>query len=273
MKTKTQQPPTDSGTKRFVALYDIHIGWEWHVSGGRRSVRNTHNPAALKLALQFVQDFAPDIVILGGDQINCGPVSHWSKGKPRLSESFRLKRELDKLSELVLEPLKAAAVKIWLDGNHEAWIEQLVDENPGIEGLVEPRGYLGLAKQGWAHRSQGEMYKLGKLHFVHGDVALKQREYSNPAKVLVQAYNRNIRAGHLHTYSAYTQVTPTDRQDYHTGIVVPALSSRAPYYAKYNPSNFLNGFLYGWVHRDGSFTDYVATINYNRMVVNGKLYR
>lgn len=266
------KPPSTAGARRFVALYDIHIGWEWAHQGGRRVKKETHNPRALKATLDFVQDFAPDVIIFGGDQINCGPVSHWHKGKPRLTEGFRLKDELDKFGELVLRRLEKFPNIIWLDGNHEAWIMQFLDENPGVEGLVEPASYLRLDSSGFTFRSQGEVYTLGKVSFIHGDTAFKGYIRANPARTLVEMYGRNIRAGHLHTYGAWTQVTPVDRQDYHTGVIVPALSARAPYYTKFNPTNFMQGFLYGWVWPDGSFTDYVVIINHNSFTVAGKRY-
>lgn len=269
---KKQESKPSAAAKKFVALFDMHIGWEWQLIGGKRVERPTHNAAAIKATLDFVQDFVPDVVILGGDQINCGPVSRWNKGKPRLVEGFRLKDELDAFGDLVLSRVDEIKTKIWMDGNHEAWVHLLVDETPGVEGMIEPAEYLRLRDCGWQLRSQGEMYNLGKLYFVHGDVVLQSRQYRNPAQTLVAAYNRNIRAGHVHTYASYTQVTPIDRQDYHTGVIVPALSARAPYYTKFNPSNFMNGFLYGYVWPDGGFTDYVVVINKNVFTVNGKKY-
>jgi len=276
MSKSVRKEPLSSTATRFVALFDIHVGWEWARVGGELVKRPTHNEPAIHATLDFVNDFAPDVLILGGDQINCGPVSHWLKGKPRLVEGFRLKNELDKFQDLFGNTLIKIPRTIWMDGNHEAWIHGLVDENPGLEGMVEPQSYL---KGQWAETvSQGEMYQLsygtkrGKLYFVHGDVILKSQQYKSPARTLVTAYNKNIRAGHVHTYDAFTLKSPVDKQDYHTGIIVPALASRDPYYTKFAPSNFMHGFLYGWFWPDGEFTDQVVVINRSQFTVNGKRY-
>ena len=277
-KSKSQVLPS-AAAKRFVALFDCHVGWEWARVGGKMVTRPTHNEPAIRATLDFVKDFAPDVLIFGGDQINCGPVSHWLKGKPRLVEGFRLKTELDKFQELFRDTTIHIPSTVWMDGNHEAWIHGMVDENPGLEGLLEPHEYL---KGMWGTTvSQGEMYQLttigsppvkSKLYFVHGDSVLAARQYRSPARALVEAYGRNIRAGHVHTYDVYTKKSPIDKQDYHSGIIVPALASRDPYYVKSAPSNFMHGFLYGWFWPDGEFTDQVVVINRGTFTVNGKRY-
>ena len=261
---------------RFIALFDLHIGKEYIQTKGEMILQPTHNAAAIEAVRQFSDDFEPHVLLLGGDQINCGPVSHWHNGKPRLTEGFRLKDEMDRLDELVLRPfedtmLKTGRRKIWLDGNHEAWIQDFLAGNPGVEGLVAPNDYLKLKKRGYELYSQGEIASVGKVHFVHGDVILGKGA-ANPAAKLVGAYQRNIRAGHLHTYAAHIQESPVDRQDYHSGIIVPSLSNRCPAFIKYNPNKFMNGFLFGSVWENGEFTDHVMVINKNSFSYGGKIY-
>ena len=257
---------------RFAALFDIHVGWDKRLESGRLVTRPTHNLPAIRTVLRFLEDWQPHAVILGGDQLNCGPISHWNHGKPRLVEGFRLKGELDLLDELVLSPLHKTPTKYWHTGNHEVWLNDFLDQNPSVEGLIEPEEYLRLVKRGWSIFSEGEVSSIGKLHFVHGDVALRNGRSARPAKKLVEAYNRSVRAGHLHTYDAYTQSTAIDRQDYHTGIIVPALASISPAYIKNNPNNFMQGFCFGTVFPDGWFSDYVAIINKGKFSWNNKVY-
>ena len=261
--------------KKFLALFDLHVGKEYIDTKGKLVLQDTHNERAIKAVLEFSKDFKPDVLILGGDQINAGPCSHWNHGKPRLVEGFRIKDEMDRLDELVLTPFEKTLAKknrkIFLIGNHEVWIRDFVNENPGVEGLVEPENYLSLTKRKYEIYSQGEIATVGKLNFVHGDVVLG-RGGANPATKLVMAYQRNIRAGHLHTYSAAVLESPVDRQDYHTGVVVPSLSTRCPAFIKYNPNKFINGFLYGYFWSDG-FSDEVVIVNKNEFVVGGKKYK
>lgn len=256
--------------KSFIAAFDLHFGWEWRYERGRRMMSPTHSLESVAALMAFARDFKPDVFILGGDQLNCGPVSHWNKSRPRRVENFRLREEMDLLDEVVLGPVdRLAKEKIWLQGNHEVWVEGLLDEVPGLEGLAEPEIYLRLAARGWKVLSQGEIYKLGKLNFIHGDV-LSPGKYR--AARLVQLYRRNIRCGHFHIYEAATDVTPYDRKDFHTGVVVPAMARCNAAYMKNGVSNHHQGFLYGWVADNGTFTDHVMTIVNNKFIHNGKVY-
>lgn len=257
---------------KFIALFDIHCGWEKQNIRGKKYTKATHSLPALRAAVKFARDFAPDVLILGGDQLNCGPISHWHHGHPLLIEGVRLKDEFELLEEEVLTPLQKVRRKIWHDGNHEQWIYDHVEANPSLEGLVEPKNYLKLEKRGYEIYSQGEVSSLGKLHFVHGDVVLRRGGGVNPARTLVNAYRRNIRGGHVHTYAAHIETTAVDIQDYHSGIIVPSLSSRNPTYAKSCPNNSLNGFLYGYVWPTGDFSDEVVIINKGICTVNGIRY-
>lgn len=258
--------------KRFLALYDLHCGWEKGLVKGEWQEQLAVNVRAVRAVLQFAGDFKPDILLLGGDQLTCGPVSHWHNGKPILDENFRLKNEMDQLDNLILKQFESVKRKIWLDGNHEAWIADFISSHPGIQGLVEPLNYLRLKKRGWEIYSQGEVAKIGKLNFVHGDAVLQRGSTVNPARTLLNAYRRNIRAGHVHSYSAAVQKNAIDSQDWHSGIIVPSLSNVEPFWNKNRPANFVNGFLYGYVYPDGHFSDQVVLINKNEFTLGGKRY-
>lgn len=257
----------------FIALYDIHVGWERARVEGEHVVRPTHNLAALRAAMRFAVDYQPDVFILGGDQLNCGPVSRWHKGSPRVAAGFNLKDEMDTLWDEVLVPVEnklSCSEKVWLYGNHEKWIELWLDEQPAAEGLVEPHNYYELKERGWVVKDQGEWYQLGKLHFLHGDAL--HGASSTAAARAVAMYRRNIRIGHFHTESTATDKTAIDAEDFHTCKIVPALSSRGPSYQKNAPDNFMQGFLVGEVYPNGDFQDHVVIINEDRFHWNGKLY-
>lgn len=259
---------------KFLALFDIHIGWERVRENGREVVKATHSIKAIKAALKFAHDYKPDAIIFGGDQLNCGPISHWLKGKPRLTEGFNLKKELDEFEKLILVPIEklGAAIKVWHTGNHEVWIQDFIDQNPGTKGLLEPEIYLRLKERGYKIYDQGQVSTIGKLNWCHGDIVLRQGNVVNPARTLVNAYRKNIRGGHLHTYSAAIDTTLVDAKDFHSGIIVPSLSSRNPAFIKNNPNCFVNGINFGTVFPGGDFTDYVAIINNGKFEYGGKLY-
>ena len=49
--------------EKFVALFDLHWGWE-RVNGHKKPL---HDAKALAVALKFIADYKPDHIILGGD--------------------------------------------------------------------------------------------------------------------------------------------------------------------------------------------------------------
>jgi hypothetical protein len=179
---------------------------------------------------------------------------------------------MDVLHALVLDLIpKSAKKKIWIKGNHEVWIDKLTEEHTGIENLIDPASYLGLTeKDGWEFYEQGELFKLGKLYFAHGDIPRVGGKY--PAQALASIYRRNIRVGHFHTWAVGVDKTPVDSKDYHTCVVVPALSQRGPAYQKNAPDNFITGFNWGTVFTNGNFHDQISILNDNKFYVNGIWY-
>ena len=52
--------------EKFVALFDMHWGYE---RDGSRHKVPLHDQKAISVAMQFIEDFKPDHVILGGDTL------------------------------------------------------------------------------------------------------------------------------------------------------------------------------------------------------------
>lgn len=261
--------------KKYVAFYDCHFGYELRKSGDRRVRRALHCTPAINAALEFTRDFKPDVFILGGDQLDFGAISFHNHGKPRLVEGLRITDDYKAIEEGLLKPLDALKIpwKVWLTGNHENRIHRYLDANPEAEGLIEPDTALRLNARGWFLQPEEVPYKLGKIHFVHGHACFPRGGCKDPAMKLVSHYRRNVRCGHLHRYDVATDITPADRRDYHTGIVVPALCRANPGYNGNASDNFQQGFIWGYVMDNGDFTDYVSVINGGRFIALGKEYR
>lgn len=252
--------------EKFVALYDLHWGYE-RKSGHKVPL---HDSKALKIALDFVKDFKPDHVILGGDILDCGCISHHNHGKPGAVEGFRLLGDAVELREAVITPLEALKTKslTYIVGNHEDWLTDLVEQVPALEGIVDIRSVLKLRKK-WKVVPQGEVTRLGKLVFVHGD-QIKGGEHS--AKWATAAFEGNVRFGHHHTFQAYTKTSALDATG-HTGIAVPCLCRKNPNYGGGSPNRWMQGFLWGYIGQGGTFNDYVSVIVNGQATINGKLYK
>lgn len=252
--------------KKFAFLTDLHYGFE------RRSGHKIplHDMKAFTVALQFLQDFQPDVLILGGDFLDCGAISHHNKNKKHSTEGLRLLADAQGLREEVLEPLEelGASKMVYFTGNHEDWLDDLVEENPGIEGIVELSTLLKL--DAWQVIPQGGYFNLGKLTFIHGD-QLSGGEHI--AKAAVLAWERSIRFGHVHTFQTYTKVSPINEKLGKTGIAVPCLCTKDPKYGQGKANRWVQGINYGYVFNDGTYSDFVSIITNGKMVAEGKVYK
>jgi metallophosphoesterase superfamily enzyme len=253
--------------EKFVALFDAHWGYER--AGGHKVP--LHDQRAISVAMQFIKDFKPDHVVLGGDMLDCGSLSHHRLGQAGQLESLRILAEAKELKEAVIAPLEKLVPGrlVYHVGNHEDWLNQLVEKIPSLEGIIEVESLLNLGER-WEVVSQGKASKLGKLTFIHGDTV---RGGQNPALAAVTAYERNVRFGHYHTYQVATKTTPVDANG-HTGIAVPCLSKKGHAYGKGAPNKWMQGFLWGYIGGpEGVFNDYVTVIVNGKATIGGKLYR
>lgn len=260
---------TESSTpkiRKFVAIYDVHYGYERDSSRHKRPI---HDAKAMSVALQFTKDFKPTDIILGGDILDCGCISHHNQHKPGRTEDLRLRSDAKELRHTFLDFVEQYKTLTYITGNHEAWLTDFVDENPALEGIVDLRSILQLGNK-WKIIPQGEAYNLGKLTFIHGDQFKGGGDHV--AKAAVIAYERSVRLGHFHTLQLYTKTGALDIKQGKTGMVVPCLSSKAPMWVKGAPNKWCQGFLYGYVRRDGSFNDYPVVIVNGKAIINGKEY-
>lgn len=254
--------------EKFVALFDIHWGNERDAS---RHKVPLHDEKAVNVAMEFIKDFKPDHVILGGDILDCGSISHHRKGNAGQLEGLRLLAEAKECREKVIKPLEAQIKGrlIYHIGNHEDWLRDLTDEWPGLEGIVDVKALLKLDDR-WELIEHGKSSKVGKLTFIHGDTV---KGGANPANWAVSAYERNVRFGHFHTFQMATKTTPVDANG-HTGIAVPCLSKKGHRYGQGAPNKWMQGFLWGYVNGPGGiFNDYVTVIVDGKAFINGRLYR
>lgn len=252
--------------RKFLFSPDKHVGFE------RRNGRLVplHDEAAIGAMLAFAREFKPDIWIEGGDNLDCGPVSHWLSDRKLSLESLDLSRDTETYQRLVLDPvskLKSVTERYWLVGNHEAWLDQLAEKHPGLRSVLDIERLLPL--QDWTVVPQGAHVKLGKLYFIHGDTLKGGKTVAEQAVV---RYEHNIRFGHFHTYQVATKHSAVDATHIKTGVAVPGLCRRNPQYGKGAPNQWVQGFCWGYLHDDGTFHDTVSVFTKGRVCIHGQVY-
>src|SRR6266704_3582410 len=142
----------------WVGVWDVHYP---HI----------HRPT-WNAALDFIDKNQENIAgfLFGGDQFDNAEISHHTSGKPLLRPpgSFaRNTRGFDTLLTDLEERLPSKAEKVWIEGNHDAWIDQLIERQPELQGVLERPLILNLEERGWEVLQLGEGKKLGKLNAYH----------------------------------------------------------------------------------------------------------
>ena len=216
--------------EKFIFITDLHYGYERDVYRHKKPI---HDLKAMNVALQFMDDFKPAEIILGGDMLDCGCIGpHKKKDGERLREGLRLRDDAKEMRSRFINRIEVhkKAKKRYLEGNHEAWLNQLIDHEPGLEGIVDLKTILSLGDE-WDIIAQGKYFKLGKyLIFIHGDQYKGGGEYV--AKKAVIDYEASVRMGHFHSLSIYTKSAALDIRDNKTGMVVPCLSAKGPQWVR-----------------------------------------
>ena len=244
--------------QRYIFSPDKHIGWE----RGNKKLLPIHDARSIGALMAFAADFQPDVWIEGGDNLDCGPVSHWLQDKKLSLNNLDLSRDTEAYTALVLDPLRqlpSITQKYWMIGNHEMWLTQLAEKHPGIQRVLNVKNLLDL--DDWTVVPQGGHVKLGKLYFIHGDTLPNTKSMAEQAVI---RYEHSIRFGHFHTFQAATKYSALDAKDVKTGVAVPGLCRRNPGYLAGRPNQWSQGFNWGYIHDDGTFTDYTT------MIVNGR---
>jgi len=247
-------------TKKVVLLPDIH--------------HPHHDVPAWKAVLKFMKWWKPDTVVLLGDAMNMDAVDHWrkEKGDNKFFEGKRLQYDYGLFDEDVLQPIEVLlpnAEKIYMGGNHEDWINGVVNQNPQLEGMIEPEISLELYKRGWkwipyiykdkAGNTVRGMHKLGKLTIFHG-------HYINiyHAKKTAETYSRSTAYGHTHDIQSFAKVHHDDVADFHTSQSIGCLCNLSPSFLKGRPNKWVHGFGALIVRPDGFFNIEVP------IIINGK---
>ncbi len=252
---------------KFIISPDKHVGWQ-NVDG---VLQPLHDAKAIRAMMAFAKDFQPTMWVEGGDNIDCGPVSHWLKHKKRSIQGLDLRKDCKEYTKLVLEPMKAlksVKKRYWVTGNHEDWLSEFSEENPGMSSVVDIRNLLDLSS--WDIVPSGGIVKLGHLHFVHGD---KIGNTKNMADRAVQLYGECVAFGHFHTYQVFPRHELIDVESPKLGMCIPGLCNKNPGYMENRPNQWMKGFAYGYIQDNGDFTIYVPIIINGRFAAEGKVYR
>ncbi len=260
MKTKKQ-----SSVKRYLAGFDLHypkVDWP-----------------TFRAMLSFMEQNQIDGFIFGGDQLDNQEVSPYTKGLAKLRiEAGTLTENAKGFNDRCLTEIEKRlaknADKIYIEGNHDDWITQMVNHQPELDGL-QTYEYLDLAARGWKHIECGKHWKKGKLTVIHGDTlsGVGNQNPAGPAKKALDAYAANVLFGHFHAPSMATKLLPFDDSEKWQAWVSPILGDTNPAYLRNKPTAWLTGFTVIEFMENGRFNVYLINVFDGEFAFGGKVYR
>ena len=227
------------------------------------------NDNAVKAVLKLMDDVKFDKFINIGDYLDYGCISHWTKNKRKTLEMQRLKKDYilgNSLLDQIDSKLPKNCDKHFLYGNHEVWINDLLEEMPQLEGLIEPESQLFLKERGYKIYQYNDILKIGKLNIVHGMYV-----GGNPVKKHLDELKVNILFGHTHTMALMLSNSPA-REIAFSGYNIGCLCDLNPDYMRGRAHAWSHGFAVVYFFPDGSFDVKLVRILDGKFIFNNKVY-
>jgi hypothetical protein len=177
----------DSRPGRVAFLSDLHVPFLCERAWGA--------------AMSLLEDYRPDLVVLGGDLFDFYSISAHDKEPGRLD---RLQDEFDAAAPLwkQVDALSGRKVVIW--GNHEERLIRLTHANPGLVNLraltIEAAAEM---PQGWTYYPNQTRLKVGPLSILHGDLKGRGTSSVHAASGFLRKLRTSCLAGHLHRFQSF----------------------------------------------------------------------
>lgn len=257
---------TKSKPNTWVCVYDIHFP-------------KVHKPT-LDVLLDFLSRNSEKIAgfVFGGDMLDNEEISHHTSRKPLYRPTGSYLRNHREFQSQILDPIQAllpkGIPKIWIDGNHEHFADQMVEVQPELQGLVENHLLLDVERQGWTYIPCGQRFKLGKLSIIHGETLSGTGNQASAfhAKKAVDLYAGSVLYGHSHTCQSYTRILPHDISQRWISQCSPILGRANPKYMRNAPNSWVNGFVIVETHSNGDFNIIPLVVSNGVLSYGGEEY-
>lgn len=199
--------------------------------------------------------------------MECKALCHWIECKKKLCENKRFSKECAVANRELDFLQKHSKDVVYLEGNHENWVEQYIEKKPEVEELLEIPTKLDLKERGIGWVPQNRLYRVGKMYFIHGVYIYKYH-----AQKHLTAYGCNICYGHTHT--AQTHQLNMKMQDPIMAYGLGCLCDHEPHWMRGRPANWMNQFAVMDVQEDtGRFNLNTINITRGQFIYNGRIYR
>ncbi len=255
IKKSKVAPNKKKSYETIVVIGDVHIPH--------------HDEPSVKAFLNCLEDVKPDRMVINGDFLDFGVISHWNANKRKTLELARLKNDYiigNSLLDEIDIRLPKGCKKDFLKGNHEVWVDDLLEQMPQLEGLIEPEALLKLDERGYKVTPYNDFIEIGKLHITHGIFA-----GGNPVKKHLDELKLNVMFGHTHTIGMMLS-SSIAREVAFSGYNHGCLCNLAPDYMRGRPHGWSHGFAIVYVYPDKSFEVNLIRILNGQFIYNNKVY-
>lgn len=171
-------------------LQDIHLPY--------------YDPEALGIALDYLEGYKPDTLILNGDILDCYHVSSFVKDplERRMDEEIEVLRDFVAL----LKTTFPSARIIYKLGNHEErWERYILTKAPELFG-IEAFDFENVMNLGIEVIKDKRIIEAGNLHIMHGhEFGRSIFSPVNPARGFFMRAKTNVIGGHYHQPSEHIE--------------------------------------------------------------------
>lgn len=156
-----------------------------------------HDPVALDAAFQLFEEWRIDLLVLGGDQLDCYGISRYGKAPSKLRDT--LQKEIDAFRPIRDRIVKLGCRVVYLEGNHDYRVKSLVADNPALDDLQALEWHkLADLPESWEILPNQSRFRMGNLDFIHGDLRGRGVGSKHIASGMLAKLKRSTLFGHYH---------------------------------------------------------------------------
>ncbi len=214
---------------------------------------------AVSSYLKFMQWYRPHVHLIFGDFPDCEGISHWPESSLEPRRLVPEMKEARTLLEDIVKVTPECSTRIYLEGNHEHWIELGLSKMPelfeGLEDLgieISLKKLLNLEKFEYELFPMNHLVQIGKAHFTHGIYT-----GTHHAKKHLDVFKTNIYYGHLHDRQVFQQTSVEGCLEAASQGCLAKLDAK---FLKGKPNNWAHGHGVWEFFKDGSFVHYWVPI-------------
>lgn len=235
-----------------------------------------HMPDSINLnpIFNYLKDYKPDLVVLGGDIIDAKGLHGVESFKVTDFDQAWYSRDVKLLRELLhkIYSIVPKASIVYLEGNHEERYARLMRKYPKTFGssfnLVRDCVPKGTKFKWIPYGKYNSFFRLGDTIFLHGTIYPDNhaKRYALDHTPLKCIY------GHLHHGQMYTTRKSLATMSPRYAITPGCLSHTTPEWKKGAPNQWVNGFV-SFVKRGSTVIPTIHLIEKGCFYIGGKEYR